>query len=70
MVMPGLTGPEVIARIREFDPSIVFVAVSGHDVREMFRKASLTVDSFLRKPVNPADLMEAIAKGRGRISTK
>ena len=68
MVMPGLTGPEVIDRIRTLDPRIVFVAVSGHDVREMFRKASLTVDSFLRKPVDPGDLMQAIAKGRGRAA--
>jgi CheY-like chemotaxis protein len=66
--MPGLTGPEVIERIRAFDPRIVFIAVSGHDVREMFRRAALTVDSFLKKPVDPQDLMQAIAKGRGRVA--
>jgi CheY-like chemotaxis protein len=68
MIMPGLTGPEVIERIRSFDPKIVFIAVSGHDVREMFRKAALSVDSFLRKPIDPSDLMQAIAKGRGRVA--
>jgi len=68
MIMPGLTGPEVIERIRALDPHIVFIAVSGHDVREMFRRASLSVESFLRKPVDPADLIHAIAKGRGRVA--
>jgi CheY-like chemotaxis protein len=66
MIMPGMNGPTVIQKIRALDPGIVFVAISGHEVRELFRKASLTVEAFLRKPVDPGDLMQAIAKGRGR----
>jgi DNA-binding NtrC family response regulator len=66
MVMPGLSGADVIERLRTLDPSVVVIAVSGHDVDELFRRISPMTDTFLRKPVDPHQLLQAIASARLR----
>ena len=55
MVMPGLSGADVIERLRGRSIArVVVIAVSGHDVDELFRRISRLTDTFLRKPVDPA----------------
>jgi DNA-binding NtrC family response regulator len=66
MVMPGLSGPEVIERIHQINPAITCIAVSGHDVQDLFRRAASHVHTFLRKPIDPANLAETIARARGK----
>ena len=66
MVMPGLTGPDVIEKIHAIDPSVVVIAVSGHDVEELFRRVSSHADAILKKPIEPSDLLQAIASARVR----
>lgn len=66
MVMPGLTGPEVIERLRAIDPSVVVIAVSGYDAEELFRRVACHADTILRKPIEPTDLLQAIAGARVR----
>jgi DNA-binding NtrC family response regulator len=66
MVMPGMSGADVIERLRTLDPSVVVIAVSGHDVDELFRRISPMTDTFLRKPVDPHQLLQAIASARLR----
>ena len=68
MVMPGLTGPEVIDTITRLDPSVVVIAVSGYDVEELFRRVANRADSILRKPIEPGELLQAIASARVRRS--
>jgi DNA-binding NtrC family response regulator len=64
MVMPGLTGPDVIDRIRAVDSAVVVIAISGHDVEDLFRRVSRLADRIMRKPVDPQDLLQAIAMAR------
>lgn len=70
MVMPGLSGPDVIDRLRAIDPSVVVIAVSGYDVEELFRRVAGQADQIMRKPVDPHDLLQAIANARVRRSAK
>jgi two-component system, NtrC family, response regulator HydG len=66
MVMPELTGDAVIAKLRSLDPNVVVIAISGHDVDSMFQKIAEHADSFLRKPIDPQQLLHAIASARLR----
>jgi len=66
MVMPGMGGPDVIDRIRAIDPSVVVIAVSGFDVEELFRRVAGAADTIMRKPIDPHDLLQAIANARLR----
>jgi two-component system response regulator HydG len=66
MVMPGMSGADVIEQLRTLDPNVVVIAVSGHDVDELFRRISPLTDTFLRKPVDPHELLQAIASARLR----
>ena len=68
--MPGLSGPDVIDRLRALDPSVVVIAVSGYDVDELFRRVAPQADRIMRKPIDPRDLLEAIANARVRRSAK
>jgi DNA-binding NtrC family response regulator len=70
MVMPGLSGADVIERLRILDPRVVVIAVSGHEADELFRRVSPLTDTFLRKPVDPDDLLQAIASARLRRTAK
>jgi DNA-binding NtrC family response regulator len=65
MVMPGVTGPELMDRIRELDRSIACIAVSGHEVNEMFQRVAANgASACLRKPIDTPDLVRQIAKAR------
>lgn len=66
MVMPGLSGPDVIQQIHAMDRSVIVIAVSGHDVEELFRRVAGHADTILRKPIEPHDLLQAIAAARVR----
>jgi CheY-like chemotaxis protein len=70
MVMPGLSGPDVIDRLRAIDPNVVVIAVSGHDVEELFRRVASHADRIMRKPIDPHELLQAIAAARLRRSAK
>jgi two-component system response regulator HydG len=66
MVMPGLSGPDVIDQIRAIDRSVIVIAISGYDVEELFRRVAHQADTILRKPIEPTDLLQAIASARIR----
>lgn len=66
MVMPGLTGPELVERIHAMDPSVVVIAVSGHDVEELFRRVAGHATAIMKKPIEPTELLQAIASARVR----
>ncbi len=70
MVMPGLAGPDVIDQLRAIDPSVVVIAVSGHDVEEMFRRVAGQVDTIMRKPIEPTSMLQAIAGARLRRAAR
>jgi len=70
MVMPGLSGPDVIDQLQRIDPSVVVIAVSGYDVEELFRRVAILADQILRKPIHPTDLLQAIASARVRRAAR
>jgi CheY-like chemotaxis protein len=66
MVMPELSGPEVIEQIGRVDRRIVFIAISGDDAEDMFRRAAARAERCLRKPIDPLELVRTIARARGK----
>jgi CheY-like chemotaxis protein len=66
MVMPGMSGPELIERLRVEAPDIICIAVSGYDADELFQRVADRVHAILRKPLDPPQLAEAIARARAR----
>ena len=67
MVMPGMSGADLIDLLRVKAPEVICIAVSGYDVDEMFRRVAMHVHTILRKPIDPPRLAEAVAKARARV---
>jgi DNA-binding NtrC family response regulator len=66
MVMPGMSGPELIERLAVEAPEVICIAVSGQDGDDMFRRIAGHVHAILRKPIDPPFLAEAVARARAR----
>jgi two-component system response regulator HydG len=66
LVMPGMDGVAIYTSIREVDPSISVIAVSGHAVPGMMH-ALMSMGGYacLRKPFQMRELTRAIARARG-----
>jgi DNA-binding NtrC family response regulator len=66
LVMSELNGVEVVERLKQIDPKIMLIVVSGHEVPELvtdaLRKGAF---KFVRKPVHPLELIRLIARARG-----
>ena len=66
LVMPGMDGATLVAKLRDFDPDLAVIVFSGYDASEMIgRVTALGVRACMRKPVDPKDLLGAVAKARG-----
>ena len=67
LVMPGLSGADVVERLQSIDPSILVIAMSGNSspemIDEVMRKGA---GSFLTKPLNPATLAHSIVRAHLR----
>jgi PAS domain S-box-containing protein len=61
MIMPGMNGPEVFNALREIDPEVAVLLMSGatanYEVQEL---ADAGASGFLAKPFHPRDLREAV----------
>jgi len=61
MIMPGMNGPEVFNALREIDPEVAVLLMSGatanHEVQQL---ADAGARGFLAKPFQPRDLREAV----------
>jgi len=66
MVMPGMSGADLIDLLRKQAPEVICIAVSGYDVDDMFRRVAVHVHTILRKPIDPHRLVETVAKARAR----
>ena len=68
--MPGITGLEVIRRVRAENQSIVFIIISSYSDFTYAREAlHLNVEDYLLKPFLPADVYQAIYKAAEHIQT-
>jgi CheY-like chemotaxis protein len=69
--MPVMDGVEVLARVRERDPSVTAIAFSAYEVPQMMRQvASAGVHRCLRKPLKVSELAAVIASARARAPTR
>lgn len=67
LVMPGVSGAELVERVRELRPEIALIAVSGYAVPEMIHKvASDGAFACMRKPFDAQELMQVIVQARGQ----
>jgi signal transduction histidine kinase/DNA-binding response OmpR family regulator len=62
--MPGLSGLETAQAIKEFDPDMVCVTMTGHGSMDTAIQAlKLGIDEFVVKPFTPDELGIAISRG-------
>jgi DNA-binding NtrC family response regulator len=67
MIMPRVSGPEWMERVKSLDRSIAFIAVSGEVASELLRRAAaLGAYSCMHKPISPDELALMIARARSR----
>ncbi|MBC7976831.1 MAG: response regulator [Myxococcales bacterium] len=63
MVMPGMTGKATYLGLREINPSVVVLLMSGHTLNEQVQEIlDLGVRSFVSKPYSIAVLAKAMAE--------
>ena len=69
LVMAGMSGAELVRRVREIAPGVTVIVSSGQNLRETVqRMSSAGIFACLQKPVNPAELLQVVAKARGGAS--
>lgn len=59
-LMPGLSGRELLARIRAKHPEIAVIMLTGHDAPENHDEPELASFAYLVKPVNIDTLVQLI----------
>lgn len=68
IMMPGLTGLDLIREIRKSRQDVRFIILSGYDDFSYARQAiSLDVEDFLLKPLSKSDLSLAIGKAVSKL---
>ena len=61
--MPGMTGLDIAQALKESDPGIICVTMTGYATMDSAIKAlSLGIDEFILKPFTPKDLVRGINK--------
>ena len=66
VIMPEMSGPELVQRVRDVHPDIAVVFMSGYTADELeSRGLDRTHETFLPKPFSPADLAGAVRAALG-----
>lgn len=69
--MPGMSGLEMLERIKQIDPSVKTVIFSAYDESKFFTKAiSIGVDGYILKPFTTEDLLSVLEKITQSIEIK
>lgn len=69
--MPGQDGLEVARRIKEMNPWLPIVVVTGYGTQEAEEKAkAIGVAEFLHKPLTPSLIEEAAARMMNRVAAR
>jgi PAS domain S-box-containing protein len=61
IVMPGLTGPDLAARLAEFDPAPKVVYMSGYS-NDLIESGDGPTYEYLQKPFHPEELLTLVRK--------
>lgn len=65
--MPGMNGIEVLKRIKEIDPSVEVIVITGHgDMDLAIQALNLNATDFINKPIQRDLLEQAIKRARER----
>ena len=62
VIMPGITGPDVVARLRSHRPELAVLYMSGYDNELIDQKALERTASFLPKPFTPHSLLASVSE--------
>jgi two-component system NtrC family response regulator len=62
IVMPGLNGLELLESMKEEDPWVRVIAISGVTAKKLNEAARSGAHAILTKPVDPEELLEEIEK--------
>ena len=62
VIMPGITGPDVVARLRSHRPELAVLYMSGYDNELIDQKALERTASFLPKPFTPHSLLASVGE--------
>lgn len=69
--MPVLTGLDLINEVKNIDPNVSFIVLSGYDEFSYAQKAiSLGVDNYILKPIDDVELENTIIKICNKIKEK
>jgi signal transduction histidine kinase len=60
VIMPGMSGPELVAKLRGRRPAMTILFMSGYDNELVNKKSLETTASFLQKPFSPRALLKHI----------
>jgi len=60
IIMPVMTGPELVHKLRQINPDLRCVYMSGYDQSAIQERIGNKVCDYLRKPFTPAALLEKI----------
>jgi signal transduction histidine kinase len=60
VIMPGMSGPELVAKLRSRRPAMTILFMSGYDNELVNKKSLETTASFLQKPFSPRALLKHI----------
>lgn len=66
VVMPEMSGKELIERVHQLRPTLPVLFMSGYDLSSLTtRKQSMVAEHFLQKPFDSEDLAAAVRKAMG-----
>ena len=60
--MPGIGGIELKQKLRERDPRIKFIFLTGHGSEEDYRRGAQEADDYLPKPLKIDDLIASLKR--------
>lgn len=69
--MPGMTGLEVARILKEHDPNMICVTMTGYSTMDMAVNAvKLGIEEFILKPFTPKELSDSVAKALDKVRLK
>jgi CheY-like chemotaxis protein len=62
VMMPGMTGDQVMEALRAIDPTLPVVLISGFTDSRVLKAGQSACTEFLQKPFHPEDLMAVVRR--------